>query len=275
VAASLVGLHPRSAGAWGSFGHAVIGALAERRLDPEVRSQVQQLLGGLRLWEPQVGDWADARRHRDRRTEPWHYVNVPLSAAAYDRGRDCPSGECVVAKLDELLELLRSPTTDIDERRTALLFVVHLVADVHQPLHCGNADDRGGNGIRLRYRQRDAVRSLHAVWDTAMIEDLAGTLTAVEYAERLERSAAAPVRWNVPQASTPEAWVNESHDVARQVYRGVPRAENGELPWLRDEYLKGNRRLLDQQLVRAGERLALVLSRLAPPRGSAPSVVQP
>ena len=154
--------------AWGTQGHQVIALIAEQRLTSKAKEQTQRLLAlepGATL--ASISTWAD--EHRNPTTAAWHYVNFPKNTCTYDAARDCPDGNCVVAAIDRQLETLASDAPD-DKRLTALKYVVHLVADVHQPLHAGYGEDRGGNTYQLQAFMRGS--NLHALWDMGLIKNL-------------------------------------------------------------------------------------------------------
>jgi len=155
-----------AAHAWGTQGHQVVALLAEQQ--PRARERVQKLLAlepGATL--PSISTWAD--EHRNRTTGPWHYVNFPRDSCTYDAQRDCPDGNCVVEAIKRQLAVLASDTPD-EKRLMALKYIVHFVADVHQPLHAGYADDRGGNTFQLQAFGRGT--NLHALWDTGLIQNM-------------------------------------------------------------------------------------------------------
>ena len=157
-----------NAHAWGTEGHQVIVLIAQSQLTPKARAEVDRLLAQ----EPgdtlaSISTWAD--EHRNPSTASWHYVNFPRGNCMYDERRDCPDGNCVVGAIKKELEILTSSATD-DKRLTALKFLVHLVGDVHQPLHAGFLDDKGGNTYQLQAFLRGS--NLHAVWDTGLIKNL-------------------------------------------------------------------------------------------------------
>jgi hypothetical protein len=132
-----------TAHAWGTQGHQVIANLAYAQLTSKAKAEVDRLLAlepGATL--ASISTWADETRNKT--SASWHYVNFPRDTCTYDPARDCPDGQCVVCAIDEQLAILASNTTD-EKRLVALKYVVHLVADIHQPLHAGYADDRGGN----------------------------------------------------------------------------------------------------------------------------------
>ena len=154
--------------AWGLQGHQVVATIAWQGLSPAAREQATRLLA----LEPgqslvTLATWAD--EHRGPVTAPWHYLNFPRGQCRFDAARDCPDGQCVVGAIDRQRAILASKATDA-ERLQALKYLVHFVADVHQPLHAGYQDDRGGNTVKLRFLMR--ASNLHALWDKGLIEQL-------------------------------------------------------------------------------------------------------
>lgn len=193
-----------SAYAWGADGHRLIADLAEQRLDPATRTEVLRLLS----LEPgatmgSVSTWADDIKSRS--TARWHFVNLP-DDCSYVLERDCPGGACVVEAIRRQASVLSGQASDL-EKLTALKFLIHLVADVHQPMHAGRASDKGGNLVQLRAFGRGT--NLHALWDSLLIKHRPGGIDALRGSveERLPSSS-------VHQAS-PEAWAIESCQVSR------------------------------------------------------------
>ena len=139
----LLALVPPAVLAWGTQGHQVIALLAEQQLSSQARLEVTRLLA----LEPgetlaSISTWADEQR--SPQTAARHYVNFPRDSCSYDANRDCPDGKCVVEAINRQAQILQSTTAD-EKRLTALKYLVHLVGDVHQPLHAGYQDDKGGN----------------------------------------------------------------------------------------------------------------------------------
>jgi hypothetical protein len=154
--------------AWGTDGHKIVAMLAESQLAPATKKELDRLLSyepGSSL--PSISTWAD--EHRNPATAAWHYVNFPRGDCNYQPERECPGGKCVVGAIDRQLEVLRSAEDD-EKRLTALKYVVHFIGDIHQPLHAGFGDDRGGNSHQLQAFMRGS--NLHAVWDTGLIKAL-------------------------------------------------------------------------------------------------------
>lgn len=190
-----------TAAAWGDAGHRVVAELAEAQLRPPVRAEVKRLLA-TRTADTSLeslASWADD--HRSPATAAWHYVNIPRDAACkFDYQRDCDGGRCVVAAIERQAQVLSAPTSDDEERLKALKYVVHLVADVHQPLHAGYGDDRGGNKYQLRAFDRGT--NLHALWDSGLIDAWPGGEAALQSAVAGDTSAAV--------GGTPQQWAEES-----------------------------------------------------------------
>jgi hypothetical protein len=187
--------------AWGWLGHQVAGDIAQRYLSPTARAAVQHILGAETLAEASL--WAD--RMRDDPSTfwqevagPYHYVTVPPEQRYRDVGAP-PEGDAVTA-LAQFAADLQSPVSSGAERRLALRFALHIVQDLHQPLHVGNGRDRGGNDVTVRFD--GDVLNLHRVWD-ATIPDSAGR-TRAQWATALEQRGllrpprdgdADPLRW--------------------------------------------------------------------------------
>lgn len=134
--------------AWGFEAHRLIASLAEQQLTPQAQKEIQRLLAlepGATL--ASISTWAD--ENKSRRTAAWHYVNLPHGDCNYVKARDCPDGACVVEALTAQSAVLKSNAPDA-ERLTALKYVVHLVGDVHQPLHAGYASDKGGSTYQVQ-----------------------------------------------------------------------------------------------------------------------------
>src|SRR5262249_48901498 len=122
--------------------------------------------------------WADEIRDRRPETARWHYVDIPLAAHDYQPARDCqrtPRGDCIIAALERERAVLADHGATDQRRSEALRFVVHLIGDLHQPLHCADDGDHGGNAVDVTFLGRP--ERLHAVWD-------GGILTASGLGER-------------------------------------------------------------------------------------------
>jgi len=187
-------LNAASAHAWGADGHRLIAELAESQLTPAAAAEVGRLLS----LEPgstmvSVSTWADEIRRPA--SAPLHYVNLPADDCTYVRQRDCADGRCLVEAINEQVLILRSKANDA-RRLVALKWVIHLVGDIHQPLHVGLASDKGGNQFQVRAFGRGS--NLHAVWDRELIRRRARGPSQLLYDASnvvLAVSAARPADW--------------------------------------------------------------------------------
>jgi S1/P1 Nuclease len=256
LALSLLPLSQR-AFAWGPEGHKVVVIMASRHLRPETAGRVQELLGSETIEDASL--WADQIAHSTRpETGPWHYIDIPLHDSRLDMRRECPQGQCVVAKTEEFLAALDNPRANRESRQEALKFVIHFVADLHQPLHCEDNHDQGGNRQEVVFEGHPD--NLHWVWDTGLVQEIDRDPQTL--AARLDRETTAQEReaW---RSGSIEDWVLESHRLAEKVaYR---RAWALGPAVLNQDYDERARSVICVQLERAAVRLAWLLNqRLGP-----------
>src|SRR5687768_12079862 len=131
----LVLLLPTICQAWGGEGHQLLALIAEDQLTPAAKAAVKELLDGANISDAEVVNWADEIRRERRETAPWHYVNIPHDAEAFDRGRDGRDGDNVIDAIERQAKVLADKTQPREKRMEALKFVIHFVGDIHQPLH--------------------------------------------------------------------------------------------------------------------------------------------
>jgi hypothetical protein len=252
LAAAIVVLLPCRAFAWGSVAHRVVAQIAAADLPPDVAANVKQLLGrdSLVRVSTMPDDWSGDRSE----TRIWHFVDIPLRAPAYNRARDCRnSNDCLVGALQRFERVLADRSQSDEDRREALIYVVHLIADAHQPLHTADNNDSAGNKLTIRYR--NATSNLHRYWDTTV---LSTGETEADYARRLVAAARQRNAAQVQQVQrgNVESWVNESHGVAASIYAKLPGSRT-----IDSNYESWSRRTADEQLIKAGLRLRGLLVR--------------
>jgi len=249
--------------AWGPEGHRVVADLARERLNPTALRQIRELLGNDNL--AAISTWADEIRHQRPETSGWHFVDIPWNADGFSEGRDCyrrdshrPSSQqdhhnCVVDRIEFFQHLLADSHASTAQREEALKFLVHLVADLHQPLHA-IAEARGGNQIHIvEFGHRECGRrpcNLHYVWDIELIEHSGRSES--DYVAYLNRFLAQN-HWQGKRDGGPEAWANQSFHLAKQVWLN----EAGSVD---EAYYGKNIGVVDMQLARAGLRLATMLN---------------
>jgi hypothetical protein len=263
--------------AWGAQGHRIVGLIAAAHLSPTARQNVAWLLPEASLAD--VANWADLQVGDVTQTAPWHYVNIPIAATAYDRDRDCPRQpntsagsrndrwrDCIIDRIPYHLERVANTALDRADRATALKFLVHFVGDLHQPFHAIDTA-RGGNDIPVVvFGSPTCTRSdgstfrcnLHGVWDTGLIGRR--QLSDVQYVEALS-SQIARHRALGTTPGAPQAWAMESLALARAAMlppQGV----------VDEAYCRAQIAVIDERLVMGGLRLAAVLNQslTTPPR---------
>lgn len=236
--------------AWGALGHRVVARLAEAQLTPQAWAEVQRLLavrGKRHLYE--VANWADGLRETDpalfRQTRRMHFVDFQSPDCIYQPPLDCRDGECAVAAIEKYSAILANRANPPAERAEALAFVVHFVADIHQPLHADYRGDAGGNDFQVRWQGRGT--NLHRVWDSLMLDD--AQLSAARYARKLlaEHSP-------VVAGGTPADWAEESCRIDRD--EGVYPSSR----FIDAAYVQRERPIAERRLRLAGARLAALLN---------------
>lgn len=246
-----------AAHAWNNDGHQIVAQIALERMRPETRSAIERL-SGVTAQEALAAAavWPDSIVSSRPETRPWHYVNIPARADGFDWLRDCPEGACVVGALGTQWARLRDDDLPTATRREALAFVVHLVADLHQPLHAGDGQDRGGNDIVVEV---DGQRSnLHRVMDGEFFP-------WGELAQSGRTSDPAPDEWQGRiEASLRRKdivdWVEDSHRLAMEaVYAPLPPARADRVRVMGPALLERFWQLARQRVQLAGWRLAQVL----------------
>jgi hypothetical protein len=239
---------------WGRLGHRVAGRIAEERLTPAAKAAVRGLLEpGESLAD--ISTWADDYRRDHRETGPWHYANVPITEPKFDV-RFIPPEGCVVTKVDEFRKILADPSTGRESRVQALKFLTHFVQDMHQPVHVGHRDDRGGNNLQVQFFEEGS--NLHAVWDSGLLERPGRDEPT--YFALLSRTIT-PELADAWSAGTTVDWANESLDLARRAYRDpASGAEMRSGARLGQPYQDANLPMAERRVAQAGVRLAWILN---------------
>jgi hypothetical protein len=277
---------PLQALAWGDEGHKVIGIIAEHFLEPIVRQKVDALLAADADTLTGVDfvsrtTWADRWRDSDRygskaryyATRQWHFVDQEMSgpdlnAACFGHpslngkvASDGPAQDCVVDKIEQFAVELKATDTSMPERTLALKFLLHLIGDLHQPLHAGDDDDRGGNQVLVLDGRKTVAERLHAYWDKTVVERLGRDPERIAdvLIKRYESQADAIAQRN------PKSWAQESFEVARDVAYALPGETesdaHGDTAYRLDAaYEQAAVPAASLQIARAGIRLARVLN---------------
>jgi hypothetical protein len=241
--------------------------------------------------------WADDIRVLRPETAPWHYIDIPLSASRRETGQFCPLPEsCVTQAITDQLVVLRSPANDPQKQAEALRFLIHFVGDLHQPLHATTNNDQGGNCVPVAFfdtppqLRNPATESyapnLHGVWDVNILARMTMGKTAEQVASDLELSFRSGIAHWISGRPDATGWAWESHQLGqKKVYGKLPVRIPIEPPQpvkscaddnhVSTRMLKLNERLeqpyqdvaapvVQQQIAKAGARLALLLNQLWP-----------
>lgn len=234
---------------WGATGHRIVGLIAERHLTKKAKRNIEKVLGLETLAE--VSNYMDFIKSDEtyRHMSPWHYATIPDDKTYAEAGT--PEEGDVIITIQRLMGELNSKSfTDYDEA-FALKCLVHLIGDIHQPLHVGNGQDRGGNDVRIEYFWEST--NLHRVWDSQMIDGQKYSYT--EYVEWIDHPTDEQLEaWSSLNVLD---WANESKMHRDQCYETMP--ENEKLSY---RYDFDNIDLLNRRLLQAGIRLANVLNEI-------------
>tara|TARA_B100000315_G_scaffold95058_1_gene87324 strand:+ start:7032 stop:7787 length:756 start_codon:yes stop_codon:yes gene_type:complete len=231
---------------WGKTGHRIVGYIAEQFLTENARQGVTYILGNTSL--SMVSTWADEIKSDPEwdHAYDWHWTTVP-DGEQFKEGKQ--SGRAV-EKVQEFLTLLKSGSGTQSENEIALKFLVHLVGDLHQPLHVGNGTDRGGNDVNVKWFGKST--NLHAVWDTEMINHQ--KLGYTEYGDYLLLKLADEKKLEWMKVNVFDI-ISESQKWRNQAYK----YDNDNLQW---DYFFQNKTLLELRLLQGGIRLAGMLNRV-------------
>src|SRR6476646_3240040 len=168
AAIAAAALFPSPALAWGKTGHRFVAAIADPQLSGLAKAHIREILGGAESLD-EAANWPDEMRSApevfwQKTATPWPYVQ--LNGITYDHAP--PEGDALQA-LRHFRSVLRDPGSSLADQQLALRFIVHLVGDLHQPLHVGKCCDRGGNDVKVKWFGKDT--NLHAVWDSMLVDD--------------------------------------------------------------------------------------------------------
>ncbi|WP_282135637.1 S1/P1 nuclease [Seonamhaeicola maritimus] len=234
---------------WGSTGHRVVGEIATKYLKPKTKRAIKKLLGRESL--ALVSTFADEIKSDRRYNEfySWHFINMPLDAK-YDPAKRHPDGD-LVSGIEQCINIIKSETSSDEDKAFYLRMLIHLVGDLHQPMHVGLEEDKGGNDFKVQWFYEDS--NLHRVWDTEMIDTYGMTYT--ELADNARFISKKDIK--ELQKGTVIDWVNETHELTKIVYGSIKKGDN-----LRYSYSYNHFDTVRSQLQIAGIRLAKVLNDL-------------
>ncbi|MCX6348298.1 MAG: S1/P1 nuclease [Candidatus Aureabacteria bacterium] len=268
---------PRPSFPWGWDQHKVVAEIAEENLTPPAKQGVAALLGPQAKLSD-VAIWADEIKDERPDTAPCHYINYPLELLEpkYDV-RQTEDGN-IVSAIEAQIAILKDREASLSARREALKFLVHFVGDIHQPLHCGCAADRGGNKVALLWKGK--VMNLHSFWDVAVLPKEERDILI--WAARFQKELTPASRLALMQGG-PYDWMVESRRILKdfcypRLRRFYPFPSQRKILTYDEGDLPAAQKLAREQLLKAGLRLAAALNNIfaSPPSLSpAPSSASP
>ncbi|WP_162416673.1 S1/P1 nuclease [Cyclobacterium roseum] len=234
---------------WGQNGHRVVGQIASWHLNKKAAKAMERILGSESL--AMSANWMDEIKSDPeyRYLNPWHYLTVK-TGKGYDPGIQEDGGDAF-SKTNMIIAALRDGKLDAETKAVYLKMLVHLVGDLHQPLHVGTGEDRGGNDVKVFYFNQST--NLHAVWDTQIIEGK--NLSYTELAEHLNRRANKSLVRKY-QGDPLEKWLEEAVALRPIIYN-LP--ENNRLSY---EYGYHTFPIIEERLLAGGIRLAGILNEI-------------
>jgi hypothetical protein len=256
--------------AWGPTGHRVVGEIAEKYLDAGVSAKVNKILNNQSL--SRVSNWSDEIKSEPNtysHTFNWHYTDWKDEDHSHD---ETHSSGRLLTVIQEQLAVLKDSNSPDDKKTFALKFIVHLIGDLHQPLHVGNGLDQGGNKCRVLFHRKET--NLHALWDEGMIEFTKLSFTEMANYVSQGRTRAEIHAWKNGDVL---AWALESKLMRASLYpenvniseaplslkqycRSDIVVTSSEMPKLAYEYSYKFIPLVEKRLFQAGLRLAMVLN---------------
>lgn len=233
--------------AFSDLGHKMIAAAAWEHLTPYAKQNIERILGVGKTEFIEASVWADKIKSNEdfNYLKPLHYVNLPKAATTYVASRDCKSDKCVVEGIHTFSKIAKNGSEN--EKVLALKMLIHLIGDIHQPLHAGLYEDRGGNWFEVKYE--DKHLTLHKFWDNQAVKRFANDV-------QVGAKKLVAIDTNIA-VLTPKQWAEESHRITvNSVY------QTKENSLLSDEYLAMTDTIIESQLQKAAWRLAIWLNKL-------------
>ncbi len=236
--------------AWGQKGHDTTCAIAEKHLTRKARRHISKLLEGKSIvyWANWLDNASNTPEYAYSKT--WHYKNID-AGQTYDDVPPFEKGDIITALTEQISKLKSGELTE-EEERLALKMVIHLMGDLHQPMHMGHKTDLGGNRVQVTFFKQPA--NLHSVWDTNLVES-AHKWSTSEWVEQIDRSDKKTRK--AMEQGTLDDWAKETFALATQIYENTP--EGTAISY---DYVAKAAPITEQQLEKGGIRLAKILNEI-------------
>jgi S1/P1 Nuclease len=239
--------------AWGTQGHRICGQIAYSYLTPKARKAIEAILGNESI--ALTGNWADFIKSDPAYSylSPWHYIDFD-KAYTYPEMVDFLNHDTNVdayTKLQFLIGELKKKDLSPENKLLYLRMLIHIVEDVHQPMHAAHADDKGGNDFKVNWFSTPT--NLHSVWDSQLIDFQ--QLSYTEYATAINHTTQAErTEW---QSAPISQWLFESNQIAEKLYTEIKPGDT-----LNYKYNFTHIDIVNRQMLKAGVRLAGLLNQL-------------
>ncbi len=244
---------PLQSMAWGMLGHRVVGEIAQRNMTCKAKKQVEKILGGESV--AMASNWADFVKSDPsyKYLDSWHYVNFKegLTYDAFVNNLQQDTATNIHTKLNMLVAELKKKDLPMEKKQMYLRLVIHMVGDIHQPMHAGRPEDLGGNRVKLFWFGEST--NLHRLWDSDLIESQ--NLSYTEYSTHLNKTTKAERKELMKQPIS--QWLYDSYLISNKIYSGVEPEQR-----LSYRYNYDNLETLNQQLLKGGIHLAALLNEI-------------
>lgn len=244
---------PAQSMAWGMLGHRVVGQIAESHLNAKAKATLKSILGNETL--AMGSNWADFVKS-DKTYDylyNWHFINLAggLNQGDIERILKADTAVDAYTKVDFLVKELKKKNLAKAQKIIYIRLLVHIIGDLHQPMHTGHLEDKGGNDVKVTWFGKNS--NLHSVWDTELPESQ--QLSYTEYTQAI--NFCTPTQKNTWQRTPINAWITETYGMAQTIYSGVTPGDK-----LSYRYIYDNIDTVNSQLLKGGVRLAGVLNQL-------------
>jgi len=262
IALLLLGVCCSSVFAWGTEGHQIVATIAQRRLTRTAQQKVATMIGDRTF--ASIAMIPDTYRNYDQGkwSADCHFINAPSPAAETISMKDCPS-YCVVKSVQNYTKLMTGESNSpkvcnfsVGVEPCSLVFMIHFVGDVHQPMHAGYATDRGGNSVNVKFFGK--ATNLHSLWDSGILDKWGkGVNNAVAFLEELATSDPALVKM-FESNMDPMSWGSESFADVKKVCYDF--GSKDPVPDLGDAYYARALPIVQRRLLAAAVRLAKLVN---------------
>ncbi|MBN8835913.1 MAG: S1/P1 nuclease [Sphingobacteriia bacterium] len=245
---------PFSSMAWGLLGHRVVAEIAETYLSINARENVKKILGDSSM--ALNANWADFIKSEPsyKYLDSWHYVDFKAGMSCEDVKKYLATDTATDAyvKLNFLIKELKNKSLDKEKKKMYLRLLIHIVGDIHQPMHAAHEEDLGGNKVFVQWFGQKT--NLHSVWDSKLIDDQQLSYTeyakAINYVSTIQKQA-----W---QKESIAQWICDTHELSENIYAGIKEPEQK----LSYRYIYDNIAVANQQLLKGGVHLAGLLNEI-------------